>query len=154
MQLNLGKILIGGAGVVFLAPVVYSVIMAFVPENSHKSVVTEAPQISNLGGKQLYNKCAPCHGDNGDGTEAYPPLNTLTKERLVELISGYQAGSYGSGNNKKIMQVQVEGLSREDATKLAEYVTNLKPRQKSEKELQELKKIKKEQQIDITGISS
>ena len=93
-------------------------------------------------------------GDNGDGTEAYPPLNTLTKEKLVELIAGYQAGSYGSGNNKKIMQVQVQGMSSEDAAKLAEYVTKLKPRQKSNKELQDMNKQKKEQKIDITGISS
>lgn len=154
MKISLGKALIGGIAALFLAPVAYSVIMAFVPENSHKSVVTQAPQVSNLSGEQLYSKCAPCHGDNGDGTEAYPPLNTLTKEKLMELIAGYQAGSFGGGNNKKIMQVQVEGLSREDAAKLAEYVTGLKPRQKSEKELQDMKKIKKEQQIDITGISS
>ncbi|MGE4398289.1 MAG: cytochrome c [Campylobacterales bacterium] len=153
MKINLGKALIGAVAAIFLAPVVYSVIMAFVPEND-KSVLTDAPKVSALSGEQLYSKCAPCHGDNGDGTEAYPPLNTLTKEKLMELIAGYQAGSFGGGNNKKIMQVQVEGISREDAAKLAEYVTKLKPRQKSEKELQELKKNKKEQQIDITGISS
>lgn len=153
MKLNLGKVLIGGVAAIFLAPVVYSVIMAFVPEND-KSVLTEAPNVSNLGGEQLYSKCAPCHGDNGDGTEAYPPLNTLTKDKLIELIAGYQAGSYGSGNNKKIMQVQVQGMSKEDAAKLAEYVTKLKPKQKSNKELQDMNNQKKEQKIDITGISS
>ncbi len=144
---------IWGAGALFLAPVIYSVVAAFAPEKD-KSVITDAPQVSKLSGEQLYSKCAPCHGDNGDGTEAYPPLNTLTKEKLVELIIGYQTGSYGSSNNKKIMQVQVQGMSRADAEKLAEYVTKLKPRQKSEKEMQEMKKMKKEQQIDITGISS
>ncbi len=153
MKIDFGKALIYGFGALLLTPVLYSVIMAFVPENN-KSVLTNASQVSSLGGEELYSKCAPCHGDNGDGTEAYPPLNTLTKEKLLELIAGYQAGSFGGGNNKKIMQVQVEGISREDAAKLAEYVTKLKPRQKSEKELQEMKKIKKEQQIDITGISS
>ncbi len=153
MKLNLGKVLIGGVAAIFLAPVVYSVIMAFVPEND-KSVLTEAPNVSNLSGEQLYSKCAPCHGDNGDGTEAYPPLNTLTKDKLIELIAGYQAGSYGSGNNKKIMQVQVQGMSKEDAAKLAEYVTKLKPKQKSNKELQDMNNQKKEQKIDITGISS
>ncbi len=153
MKINLGKALIGSIAALFLAPVVYSVVMAFIPEND-KSILTEAPQVSALSGEQLYSKCAPCHGDNGDGTEAYPPLNTLTKEKLVELIAGYQAGSYGSGNNKKIMQVQVQGMSSEDAAKLAEYVTKLKPRQKSNKELQDMNKQKKEQKIDITGISS
>lgn len=153
MKINLGKALIGSIAALFLAPVVYSVVMAFIPEND-KSILTEAPQVSALSGEQLYSKCAPCHGDNGDGTEAYPPLNTLTKEKLVELIAGYQAGSYGSGNNKKIMQIQVQGMSSEDAAKLAEYVTKLKPRQKSNKELQDMNKQKKEQKIDITGISS
>lgn len=153
MKIDFGKALIYGFGALLIAPVAYSVIVAFVPEND-KSTLTNTSQVSTLTGEQLYSKCAPCHGDNADGTEAYPPLNTLTKEKLVELIAGYQAGSYGSDNNKKIMQVQVQGMSSEDAAKLAEYVTKLKPRQKSEKELQKMKKIKKEQQIDITGISS
>ncbi len=119
MKINVGKIAIFSVAALFLAPVAYSVIMAFVPEND-KSVVTNAAKVSTLSGEQLYSKCAACHGNNGDGTEAYPPLNTLTKEKLVELIAGYQAGSFGGGNNKKIMQVQVEGISREDAAKLAE----------------------------------
>jgi cytochrome c553 len=153
LKINVGKVVIFSIAALFLAPVVYSVIMAFVPEND-KSVLTDAATVSTLSGEQLYSKCAPCHGDNGDGTEAYPPLNTLTKERLVELIAGYQAGSFGGGNNKKIMQVQVEGISREDAAKLAEYVTKLKPKIKSKEEIDSLQKKKKEQQIDITGISS
>jgi cytochrome c553 len=153
LKINVGKAAIFFVGALFLAPVVYSVFMAFIPEKS-KSALTDATKISTLGGEQLYSKCAPCHGDNGDGTEAYPPLNTLTKERLVELIAGYQAGSFGGGNNKKIMQVQVEGISREDAAKLAEYVTKLKPKIKSKEEIDSLQKKKKEQQIDITGISS
>jgi len=153
LKINVGKAAIFFVGALFLAPVVYSVFMAFIPEKN-KSALTDAAKISTLGGEQLYSKCAPCHGDNGDGTEAYPPLNTLTKEKLVELIAGYQAGSFGGGNNKKIMQVQVEGLSREDAAKLAEYVTKLKPKIKSKEEIDSLQKKKKEQQIDITGISS
>lgn len=153
MKINLGKALIGAIAVIFLAPVLYSVIMAFIPEND-RSTITDAPAVSTLSGAELYSKCAPCHGGNGDGTETYPPLNTLTKDRLVELIIGYQSGSYGSGNNKKIMQVQVQGMSKEDATKIAEYVTNLKPRQKTEQELQNIRKHNKEQKLDITGISS
>lgn len=153
MKQNLGKIIIAVIAAIFLIPVAYSIIMAFIPEND-KSVLTEASQVSTLTGEQLYSKCAPCHGNNGDGSDAYPPLNTLTKDRLVELIAGYQAGSLGGGNNKRLMQVQVQGIGKEDAAKLAEYVTKLKPRQKSDKELQDMKQKKKEQKIDITGISS
>ncbi|HOI82934.1 MAG TPA: hypothetical protein PKW30_01365, partial [Campylobacterales bacterium] len=68
MKINLGKALIGSIAALFLAPVVYSVVMAFIPEND-KSILTEAPQVSALSGEQLYSKCTPCHGDNGDGTE-------------------------------------------------------------------------------------
>jgi len=153
LKIDFGKLLIYGFGALLLAPVAYSIIMAFVPEND-KSIITEAPQVSSLSGAELYSKCAPCHGSNGDGTEAYPPLNTLSQSRLVEMLIGYQQGSYGSGNNKKIMQVQVQGISREDMQKVADFVTKLKPKQKSEDELEKMKKIKKEQQIDITGISS
>ena len=153
MKQNLGKIIIAVIAAIFLIPVAYSIIMAFIPEND-KSVLTEASQVSTLTGEQLYSKCAPCHGNNGDGSDAYPPLNTLTKDRLVELIAGYQAGSLGGGNNKRLMQVQVQGIGKEDAAKLAEYVTKLKPRQKSDKELQDMNQKKKEQKIDITGISS
>ena len=153
MKQNFGKIVIAVIAAIFLIPVAYSIIMAFIPEND-KSVLTEASQVSTLTGEQLYSKCAPCHGNNGDGSDAYPPLNTLTKDRLVELIAGYQAGSLGGGNNKRLMQVQVQGIGKEDAAKLAEYVTKLKPRQKSDKELQDMRQKKKEQKIDITGISS
>ncbi|HRF55807.1 MAG TPA: hypothetical protein PLV58_00285, partial [Campylobacterales bacterium] len=90
---------------------------------------------------------------NGDGTEAYPPLNTLNKERLIEMITGYQQGGYG-GANKKIMQVQVEGMSHADMQKLSEFVTKLPPKPKDKDEHNKMQKIKKEQQIDITGISS
>lgn len=153
MKIDLGKAIIGSVAVIFAAPVVYSVIMAFIPEND-KSILTQTPQESFQTGEELYSKCAPCHGDNGDGTEAYPQLNTLTKERLIEMLTGYQKGSYGSGNNKKIMQVQVTGMSQADMEKLAEFVTGLKPREKSEKDIKKLEKIKKEEKIDITGISS
>lgn len=153
MKISGSKILLWGVAALFLAPVAYSVIAAFAPQTD-KSVVTDAPQVSNLSGAELYSKCAPCHGDNGDGTEAYPPLNTLTKERLIEMLTGYQQGSYGSGNNKKIMQVQAQGMSREDMEKLAEFVTKLKPRQKSSEEIEKMQKNKKDQQVDITGISS
>ena len=153
MKISGSKIVIWGVAALFLAPVAYSVVAAFAPQTD-KSVVTDAPQVSNLSGAELYSKCAPCHGDNGDGTEAYPPLNTLTKERLIEMLTGYQQGSYGSGNNKKIMQVQAQGMSREDMEKLAEFVTKLKPRQKSSEEIEKMQKNKKDQQVDITGISS
>lgn len=153
MKISGSKIVIWGVAALFLAPVAYSVIAAFAPQTD-KSVVTDAPQVSNLSGAELYSKCAPCHGDNGDGTDAYPPLNTLTKERLIEMLTGYQQGSYGSGNNKKIMQVQAQGMSREDMEKLAEFVTKLKPRQKSSEEIEKMQKNKKDQQVDITGISS
>ena len=92
-------------------------------------------------------------GDNGDGTDAYPPLNKLTKERLTEMLVGYQEGSYG-GANKRIMQVQVEGMNKGDMQKLSDFVTKLKPKEQKANELQEKQKIKKDQQIDITGISS
>ncbi|HRF56963.1 MAG TPA: hypothetical protein PLV58_06165, partial [Campylobacterales bacterium] len=80
MKIGIGKIAIGALAAILVAPVVYSIIMAFVPDND-KSVLTNASQTSSLSGAELYSKCAPCHGDNGDGTEAYPPLNTLNKER-------------------------------------------------------------------------
>lgn len=152
MKIGIGKIAIGALAAVLVAPVVYSIIMAFVPDND-KSVLTNASQTSSLSGAELYSKCAPCHGDNGDGTEAYPPLNTLNKERLIEMITGYQQGGYG-GANKKIMQVQVQGMSRADMQKLSEFVTKLPPKPKDKDEHNKMQKIKKEQQIDITGISS
>ncbi len=153
MKISGSKVLIWGAAALFLAPVAYSVIAAFAPQTD-KSLVTEAPQVSHLSGAELYSKCSPCHGDNGDGTEAYPALNTLSKERLIEMLVGYQQGSYGSGNNKKIMQVQVQGIGKEDMEKLADFVTKLKPREKSKEEIEKMQKKKKEQQVDITGISS
>lgn len=153
MKIGIGKLSIMALGALLIAPVLYSVVIALIEPASDKSHATIAPQASALSGEQLYSKCAPCHGDNGDGSDAYPPLNKLTKERLTEMLVGYQEGSYG-GANKRIMQVQVEGMSKADMQKLSDFVTKLKPKEQKANELQEKQKIKKDQQIDITGISS
>lgn len=153
MNDRIGKIVIGVIALALLSPLLWSLISGLMPE-ADKSALTTAPQQSGATARELYSKCAPCHGANGDGTEAYPPLNTISAPRLVDLILGYRDGAEGATNNQNIMRVQVQGMHEEDIRRLAEYISTLKPAKRDEKEDRLFQEKKKEQQFDTTSISS
>jgi len=79
-------------------------------------------------GAALYKKCAGCHGAKGEkkalGKSA--PIAGWDKEKLVEALKGYKAGTrnvYGMG---ALMKGQVANLSDEEIEALAEYISKLK----------------------------
>ena len=153
MKDKIGKIVISLIALTLLSPLLWSLISGLIPEKT-ASAVTNASQKSEVGAQQLYSKCVPCHGANADGTEAYPPLNTLGKARLTELIKAYQKGAMGNGNNQSIMHVQVEGMSTQDVDALTDYVSTLKPNEQNKKQDKKFKDKKMENQLDTTSISS
>ena len=76
-------------------------------------------------GAALYKKCAGCHGMHGEkkalGKSA--PIKGWSKEKLVEALKGYKAGTrnvYGMG---ALMKSQVANLSDADIEALAEYIS-------------------------------
>ena len=85
------------------------------------------PTADSAKGKELFNKCASCHGSDGKrkalGKSA--PIAGMSKDELVKTLKEYQAGSlnkYGMGG---LMKGQVAGLSEADIEALAAYISSL-----------------------------
>ena len=79
-------------------------------------------------GKELYAKCASCHGKDGkrkalgkSGIIAGQP-----KEELIKKIKGYKAGTFNLSGMGALMKSQVANLSDSDIEALAEYISSLK----------------------------
>ncbi len=81
-------------------------------------------------GAALYKKCAACHGVAGDkvppGSKATTTVNTLTKDKLVEDLQGYRAGTLDQYSAGKLMTPNAKNLSDEDIEALADYIITLK----------------------------
>jgi len=138
---------------VFLAPVAYSIIMAFVPEKS-SSMTALTNDVRKVDPVKLYEKCAACHGANGDGSDGYPQLNTLGKQKLTELMIAYKTDAKGNSDNAAIMKGQLEGLSTSDINALAELISTMKPNEKMRKKDDFYKEKKRDQELDTTSVSS
>ncbi|RDU62618.1 c-type cytochrome [Helicobacter sp. MIT 14-3879] len=81
-------------------------------------------------GATLYKTCMACHGANGDkvppGSKATFTINSLKKEKIIEDLKGYKAGTlnqYGLGVQMKIYAGK---LSDADMSALADYIVTLK----------------------------
>ena len=79
----------------------------------------------------VFNKCKMCHGP--DGQKVAPgqktgPIAGLPKEKLLEDLRGYKAGTADNGGNKAIMYAQMKNVSDADIEALAEYISSLPPK--------------------------
>ncbi len=77
--------------------------------------------------KKMYEKCAGCHGKNGEklALGKSDPIGGKDKEVLATLLMGYKYGGlnqYGLGG---VMEAQVFNLSDDDIELLAEYISKL-----------------------------
>ena len=75
-------------------------------------------------GAALYNKCAGCHGSQGEkkALGKSKVINEMSKEDLVTALKGYKDGSYG-GPMKGLMKGQVAKLNDADIEALASHIT-------------------------------
>ena len=78
-------------------------------------------------GAALYNKCAGCHGAQGEKKALGKSkiINDMTKEDLVTALNGYKDGSYGA-SMKALMKGQVAKLDVNEVEALADYISSLK----------------------------
>ena len=89
-----------------------------------------APAEASAGdkGKELYAKCASCHGQKGEmkalGKSAV--IAGMAKDELVKKIKGYKAGTLNQYGMGALMKGQVASLSDADIEALADYISNLK----------------------------
>ncbi len=79
-------------------------------------------------GKSLYAKCAGCHGADGK-TKALGQSDVIAGmsiDAAVADLKGYKAGTLNKHNMGNIMKGQAAGLSDEDISALAAYISSLK----------------------------
>lgn len=92
------------------------------PHNDGVSAVAE----SGISADKLYaQKCAPCHGQNGEGSDVHPKLAGLSKDQFAAKIAKHSS-IQNSGANP-VMSSQISSLSAADKEALATYVAGLKP---------------------------
>ncbi len=79
-------------------------------------------------GKELFAKCAACHGPNGEkhalGKSGI--IGGMAKDELVKKIKGYKAGTLNQYGMGALMHGQVASLSDADIEALATYISSLK----------------------------
>lgn len=69
-------------------------------------------------GKELYGKCAGCHGADGG------KFKSKAEPDILKALTGYKDHSFG-GDKKAIMEGMVKNLSPEDMQALAKYISTL-----------------------------
>ena len=84
---------------------------------------TAVAAVAALPGEAKYAACGACHGSNGGGGVG-PALAGQTVEYIVGRLNQYKAGEK-VGNQSNMMWGQAAGLSDQDMTDLAEYITTL-----------------------------
>lgn len=79
--------------------------------------------LSAADGAALFNKCAACHGANGEkqALGKSKVINTMQPSQIESAIEGYQNGTYG-GPMKALMKGQVVSLNAEEIKAIAEYI--------------------------------
>jgi len=76
-------------------------------------------------GKGLYQaECALCHLDNGLGYGINPALAGLNESEILQMLEGYQDGTYG-GANAALMSVYIQGKSQQQLQAMAAYIATL-----------------------------
>jgi len=75
--------------------------------------------------KELYAKCAGCHGADGAKTTlGNRPLKGMSAEDFAKAMEGYKAKTYG-GAKKFTMEPVAAKLSTDEIKALAAYATTL-----------------------------
>ena len=79
-------------------------------------------------GKELFGKCASCHGSDGKrkalGKSA--PIAGMPKDEVVKILKGYKAGTLNKYGMGALMKSQAAPLSDSDIEALAAYISSLK----------------------------
>ncbi|MEA2098538.1 MAG: c-type cytochrome [Campylobacterota bacterium] len=79
--------------------------------------------LASADGASLYQKCAGCHGVNGEkkalGKSAV--IQAWESKKIVDALNGYKAGTYG-GAMKGLMKGQVASLDDAEIEAIAKYI--------------------------------
>lgn len=76
-----------------------------------------------------FNKCVACHGANGQkvapGAKGGVTIAGMPKDKLIEQLKGYKAGTADNGGAKALMYAQMKNVSDADIEVLADYISKL-----------------------------
>jgi len=86
----------------------------------------ESTALSITRGKDIFQICAGCHGQNGEknALSYSAKIQGWDKERVIKAIHGYKNGTYG-GLMASVMQKEVSRLKEEDIQNVAAYISTL-----------------------------
>lgn len=73
-------------------------------------------------GKIKAASCTSCHGVNGEGKAAYPPLAGKSEDEIEHALEDYKSGKRANG----VMKSFAGKLSSQDIENLAAYYSSLK----------------------------
>ncbi len=86
---------------------------------------TVATTLMAADGAALYKKCAGCHGAHGEkkalGKSAV--IKGWPKDKVVEALKGYKAGTRNVHGMGALMKGQVASLSDADIEAIADYIS-------------------------------
>ena len=98
-------------------------------DSTMQKVVKSSKETANseIDAKQLYVKCAGCHGQKAErkALNMSQVIQGWDKAKIIEAIKGYQSDTYG-GAMKTVMAGQVATLTNEEIDVLASYISSLK----------------------------
>ena len=86
---------------------------------------TVATTLMAADGATLYKKCAGCHGMHGEkkALGKSEVIKGWPKEKTVEALKGYKAGTRNVHGMGALMKGQVAALSDADMEAIAEYIS-------------------------------
>jgi cytochrome c553 len=83
-------------------------------------------QIDNTQGKELFDKCTGCHGQQGEKVAIGESLviRNMSKPEILTALKGYKDKTYGR-SLKGLMTIQVKDLTISELEVLANYISKL-----------------------------
>lgn len=88
-----------------------------------KVIIISALLVSSVFATEVYQKCAACHGANGEKAALGKSkiIKDMTKAEIVTAMKGYKDGTYG-GPMKGLMKGQANPLSDADIEAIANFI--------------------------------
>jgi len=95
--------------------------------NTNETTTPSTPTSSNVSGKEIYAKCAGCHGANGEklALGKSKRIAGVNKEVLLYQLEQYKNGDLDQYGMGQLMKGQVAGLSHRELELVSEYVSKL-----------------------------
>ncbi|BCD60883.1 MULTISPECIES: c-type cytochrome [unclassified Nitratiruptor] len=88
----------------------------------------EPKQANSISAKDLFGKCASCHGTDGKRKALGKSgiIAGMSKDEVLKKLKEYKSGTLNKYGMGPLMKAQVAGLSDKELEALAEYIASMK----------------------------